>query len=71
MYNIYKKVKVMCNCNSDNKIGCKCVSIEDADKLYSDIELLVIKWNNDGTRTAGSLVREIMSLLDINDLEKR
>ena len=33
------------------------------DKLYSDIENLIIRWNNDGTKTAGELTRQIMGLL--------
>ena len=32
-------------------------------KLYSDIELAIMRWNFDGTKTAGSLTREIMELL--------
>ena len=31
--------------------------------LYSEIEHLIIQWNNDGTKTAGSLTRDIMKLL--------
>ena len=31
--------------------------------LYSEIETLIIRWNNDGTKTAGSLTREIMKLI--------
>jgi len=31
--------------------------------LYSEIEHLIIRWNNDGTKTAGSLTREIMELI--------
>lgn len=31
--------------------------------LYSEIENLIIRWNNDGTQTAGSLTREIMELI--------
>jgi hypothetical protein len=30
--------------------------------LYSEIEHLIIRWNNDGTKTAGSLTRDIMKL---------
>lgn len=30
------------------------------DKLYSDIEHLIIMWDNDGTKTAGSLTRQII-----------
>ena len=30
--------------------------------LYSEIEQLIIRWNNDGTKTAGSLTRDIMKL---------
>ena len=36
-------------------------------ELYSEIETLIIRWNNDGTRTAGSLTREIMDLLIENN----
>jgi hypothetical protein len=35
--------------------------------LYSEIEHLIIKWNNDGTKTAGSLTREIMKLIKNKD----
>ena len=31
--------------------------------IYSEIEHLIIQWNNDGTKTAGSLTREIMELI--------
>ena len=31
--------------------------------LYSEIEYLIIRWNLDGTKTAGSLTREIMELV--------
>jgi hypothetical protein len=34
------------------------------DTLYSEIELLIIRWNIDGTKTAGSLTREIMKLIE-------
>jgi hypothetical protein len=30
--------------------------------LYSEIEHLIIQWNNDGTKTAGSLTRDIMKV---------
>ena len=30
--------------------------------LYSEIEHLIIQWNNDGTKTAGSLTRDIMKI---------
>lgn len=32
-------------------------------KLYSDIESAIIGWTIDGTKTAGSLTREIMDIL--------
>ena len=32
-------------------------------KLYSKIENAIICWNNDGTKTAGTLTREIMEML--------
>ena len=34
-----------------------------SDKLYSEIEGLIIEWSNDGTKTAGYLTRQIMKLL--------
>jgi hypothetical protein len=33
------------------------------DKLYSAIENAIIKWVIDGTKTAGSLTREIISII--------
>jgi hypothetical protein len=33
--------------------------------LYSEIETLIIRWNIDGTKTAGSLTRDIMKLLNV------
>lgn len=33
------------------------------DNLYSKIEHLIIMWSNDGTKTAGSLTRDIMKVL--------
>ena len=38
--------------------------IEIVKTIYSEIENLIITWNNDGTKTAGSLTREIMILID-------
>ena len=32
--------------------------------LYSDIETAIIKWSNDGTKTAGTLTREIMEIFN-------
>ena len=37
------------------------------DKLYSEIEDLVIRWSNDGTKTAGNLTRQIISLIKGED----
>jgi hypothetical protein len=35
----------------------------DENKLYSEIEHAIILWSNDGTKTAGTLTREIMELI--------
>jgi len=35
----------------------------DEKKLYSDIENAIIKWVIDGTKTAGSLTREIILII--------
>ena len=32
-------------------------------KLYSAIEAAIIRWNLDGTKTAGELTREIISII--------
>lgn len=39
-------------------------------KLYSEIEHLIIMWSNDGTKTAGSLTRDIMKLLETETWEE-
>jgi hypothetical protein len=39
-------------------------------KLYREIENKIIDWSNDGTKTAGSLTREIMSLLETETWEE-
>jgi len=39
--------------------------------LYSEIEYLIIMWRNDGTKTAGSLTREIMDLLIKKDSKQK
>ena len=36
-------------------------------KLYSDIEDLVIRWSNDGTKTAGHLTRQIITSIKGED----
>ena len=38
----------------------------DEKELYSEIENLIIVWNIDGTKTAGSLTRDIMKLIKAN-----
>jgi hypothetical protein len=32
--------------------------------LYAEIEHLIIEWSNDGTKTAGTLTRDIMKLIN-------
>jgi hypothetical protein len=34
------------------------------DELYSAVEAAIIRWSLDGTKTAGSLTREIMSIIE-------
>jgi len=41
----------------------------DKRDLYKDIESAIIGWNNDGTRTAGELTREIMELVERHHLQ--
>jgi hypothetical protein len=36
----------------------------DENKLYTAIEHAIIKWTIDGTKTAGSLTRDIMLLIE-------
>jgi hypothetical protein len=40
---------------------------EEDKQLYREIENLIMIWENDGTKTAGSLTREIMELLERRD----
>ena len=35
----------------------------DENELYSAIETAIIRWNLDGTKTAGELTREIISII--------
>jgi hypothetical protein len=47
--------------------GCvRLINSVDELSLYSQIEHLIIKWNIDGTKTAGYLTREIMKLIKKN-----
>jgi hypothetical protein len=39
-----------------------------SNQLYSEIETLIMMWNNDGTKTAGSLTRDIMKVINQNEL---
>jgi len=34
------------------------------DSLYQQIEQAIIRWSNDGTKTAGTLTREIMEIIN-------
>ena len=36
-------------------------------ELYSAIEAAIIRWNLDGTKTAGELTREIISIIKQQD----
>jgi hypothetical protein len=38
--------------------------------LYRELENMIIRWNNDGTKTAGSLTREIMEVLKTETWEE-
>jgi len=40
------------------------LSNKEQQTLYSEIETLIIRWNIDGTKTAGSLTRDIMKLIE-------
>ena len=47
----------------------KFEDLSDEDKiLYSKIENMIIIYSNDGTKTAGSLTREIMYLIKQNKI---
>ena len=55
------------NCGDVCKGECSREKIsvydESEKELYTQIENLIIFWSNDGTKTAGSLTREIMDLI--------
>jgi len=42
-------------------------SFAEDPKLYSEIEDLIIRWSNDGTKTAGHLTRQIITLIKGED----
>ena len=44
---------------------------EEEKELYSEIENLIIVWNIDGTKTAGSLTRDIMKLIKANSRNEK
>ena len=37
---------------------------DDPNEIYRKIEQLIISWSNDGTKTAGTLTREIIDILN-------
>lgn len=39
------------------------------DKLYDAIEKVIIRWSLDGSKTAGSLTRDIISIIKQQDNE--
>lgn len=42
----------------------------NTETLYTEIENRIIRWSNDGTRTAGELTREIMELIENQNSDK-
>ena len=54
-------------CNGECNREAISVIGEANKELYSEIENLIIRWNIDGTKTAGSLTREIMNLIKTNN----
>ena len=54
------KNKIWKTDNSQLQLNNKAMT---EDKLYSAIENAIIKWVIDGTKTAGSLTREIMLII--------
>jgi hypothetical protein len=52
----------------DYLISCEAsIILSSEDELYSAIENAIIKWVLDGTKTAGSLTREIMLIIKIDN----
>lgn len=52
-------------CTCKKEIDVKDLSETDKN-IYTEIENLIIYWSNDGTKTAGTLTRRIMYLLEQN-----
>ena len=52
-------------CTCKKEIRYTDLSQTDKD-IYAEIENLIIYWSNDGTKTAGTLTRRIMYLLEQN-----
>ena len=41
-------------------------ALMEQEKLYQLIEAAIIRWSNDGTKTAGTLTREILEIINNN-----
>ena len=52
-------------CTCKKEIDVNDLSQTDKD-VYAEIENLIIYWSNDGTKTAGTLTRRIMYVLEQN-----
>ena len=39
-------------------------------ELYREIETAIIRWSNDGTKTAGTLTREIIEIINKNKTDE-
>jgi hypothetical protein len=41
-----------------------CIN-ESEREIYKQLEIMIVRWNNDGTKTAGTLTREILEKLNV------
>jgi hypothetical protein len=63
-FNSYEEAELACIEKMIEIVESNLVS----NQLYSEIETLIMMWNNDGTKTAGSLTRNIMKVINQNEL---
>ena len=51
----------------DHMYSLATLHVNMENELYSAIEAAIIRWNLDGTKTAGELTREIISIIKQQD----
>jgi hypothetical protein len=59
---VYFEIGEECGGETWSPVYAKLTNMSNK-SLYSDIELAIIEWNIDGTKTAGELTRKILKIM--------